>query len=52
MILVDSPIWINHLRRANAELVRLLSGDDVLCHPFLIGELACGPLRQRAAFLA
>ena len=52
MILVDSSIWIDHLRRADAELGRLLAGDEVLCHPFVIGEVACGHLRQRAAFLA
>ena len=52
MILVDSSIWVDHLRRADAELVRLLAGDEVLCHPFVIGELACGHLRQCAAFLA
>lgn len=52
MILVDSSIWIDHLRRGDAELERLLAIDEVLCHPFVIGELACGHLRQRAAFLA
>jgi predicted nucleic acid-binding protein len=52
VILVDSSVWIDHLRRADTELVRLLAGDEVLCHPFVIGELACGHLRQRAAFLA
>jgi predicted nucleic acid-binding protein len=52
VILVDSSIWIDHLRRADAELVRLLAADEVLCHPFVIGELACGHLRQRVAFLA
>lgn len=52
MILVDSSIWIDHLRRTDAELDRLLANDEVLCHPFVVGELACGHLRQRAAFLA
>jgi len=52
VILVDSSIWIDHLRRADAELVRLLAGGEVLCHPFVIGELTCGHLRQRAVFLA
>lgn len=52
MILVDSSIWIDHLRRADAELERLLASDQVLCHPFVLGELACGHLHQRAAFLA
>ena len=52
MILVDSSIWIDHLRRADAELGRLLAAGQVLCHPFVIGEIACGHLRQRMAFLA
>lgn len=51
MILVDSSIWIDHLRRSDPELERALASDEVLCHPFVIGELACGHLRQRAAFL-
>ncbi|HMO49225.1 MAG TPA: type II toxin-antitoxin system VapC family toxin [Rubrivivax sp.] len=52
MILVDSSIWIDHIRRADAELRRLLAADEVLSHPFVIGELACGHLRGRAAFLS
>ena len=51
MILVDSSIWIDHLRRADAELERLLALGLVLCHPFVVGELACGHLRQRTLFL-
>lgn len=51
MILVDSSIWIDHLRRADAELERLLALGLVLCHPFVVGELACGHLRQREHFL-
>lgn len=52
MILVDSSVWIDHLRRADAELRRLLALGQVLCHPFVIGEMACGHLRQRTAFVA
>ena len=52
MILVDSSIWIDHLRQADRELQRLLDLDEVLCHPFVVGELACGHLRGRAAFVA
>jgi predicted nucleic acid-binding protein len=51
VILVDSSIWIDHLRRPEAELERLLSDALVICHPFVIGELACGHLRSRGAFL-
>lgn len=47
MILPDASIWIDHLRCANPPLARLLEGGEVICHPFVIGELACGDLRQR-----
>ena len=48
MILVDTSIWIAHLRVANLQLVRLLDDVQVVSHPFVIGELACGWLRRRA----
>jgi predicted nucleic acid-binding protein len=51
VILIDSSIWIDHLRRSEPALERLLSDDLVICHPFVIGELACGHLRRRDAFL-
>jgi predicted nucleic acid-binding protein len=51
VILVDASVWIDHLRRAEPELVRLLEEGQVICHPFVIGELACGHLRRREAFL-
>ena len=47
MILVDTSVWIDHLRRGNERLKSLLHDDQVLCHPFVIGELACGNLRNR-----
>ena len=47
MILPDTSIWIDHLRRPNPVLISLLEGGDVLCHPFVIGELACGSLKNR-----
>lgn len=47
MILVDSSIWIDHFRLNDAELVRLIDNDDLLCHPAVIGELALGSLRNR-----
>ncbi len=52
MILVDSSIWIDHLRRGDPELSALLGARVVLCHPFVIGELACGQLPGRASLLA
>lgn len=51
MILVDSSVWIDHLRRGNPALQGALDSALVLCHPFVIGELACGSLRQRAKIL-
>ena len=47
MILVDSSVWIDHLRRLDAGLAALLAARVVLCHPFVIGELACGNLSKR-----
>ena len=47
MILVDTSVWIDHLRRGNERLRSLLQDDQVLCHPFVIGELACGNLHRR-----
>lgn len=52
MILVDSSVWIDHFRRANPTLAALLASRVVLCHPFVMGELALGPLSQRDAVLA
>lgn len=47
MILVDSSVWIDHLRRTNDRLVVLLEDVAVAIHPFVIGELALGSLRER-----
>jgi predicted nucleic acid-binding protein len=52
MILVDTSVWIEHLRAGQAELAALLNEGVVLTHPFVIGELACGSLRHRARILA
>ena len=51
MILADSSIWIDHLRSRDAVLSGLLEREEVLIHPFVIGEIALGSLRQRAAIL-
>lgn len=47
MILIDTSIWVDHLRTGNLTLVRLLETGEVLAHPFVIGELSLGDLRQR-----
>ncbi|WAK03049.1 type II toxin-antitoxin system VapC family toxin [Methylobacter sp. YRD-M1] len=51
MILVDTSVWIDHLRRKDAELAAMLSEGQVLVHPWIIGELACGNLQDRKLVL-
>jgi predicted nucleic acid-binding protein len=51
MILVDTSVWIEHLRAGNDRLRDLLFAEQVLCHPFIVGELACGTLRRRGEIL-
>lgn len=52
MILVDTSVWIDHLRVGDAKLAELLNGSQVLMHPFVVGELACGNLHNRTELLA
>ena len=52
MVLVDTSVWVSHLRDGNTELASLLNEGRVLCHPFIIGELACGNLKDRAMILS
>lgn len=47
MILVDSAIWVDHIRHKMPRLIRLLEDGQGLCHPFVIGEIALGSLRDR-----
>lgn len=47
MILVDTSVWIDHLRQGDVELTRLLNEGRVLTHRFVIGELALGNLQNR-----
>ena len=51
MILVDTSVWVDHLRVPDARLVELLHDGQALCHAFVVGELACGNLRRRAEIL-
>jgi len=51
MILVDTSIWVDHLRKGNDALSLLLEQDLVLTHPFIIGELACGSIVNRREIL-
>lgn len=52
MILVDTSIWVDHLRAGNRQLVALLEARQVLAHPFVTGEIALGRLRQRDLVLS
>jgi predicted nucleic acid-binding protein len=51
MILIDTSVWVDHLRNGNKKLIELLNDEQVACHPFIIGELACGNLKNRAEIL-
>lgn len=50
-MLVDTSVWVEHLRRGQPGLVSLLHREDVHCHPFIIGELACGSIIRRSEIL-
>ena len=52
MVLVDTSVWVSHLRDGNVELANLLNDGRVLCHPLIVGELACGNLKDRAVILS
>ncbi|HEX8947934.1 MAG TPA: PIN domain-containing protein [Dissulfurispiraceae bacterium] len=52
MVLVDTSVWVTHLREGDVSLEALLNEGQVVCHPFVIGELACGNLRNRSEILA
>lgn len=52
MVLVDTSVWVSHLRKGAPELEKLLNDENVVCHPFIVGELACGNLKNRAEILA
>jgi predicted nucleic acid-binding protein len=51
MILADTSIWINHLNKTNAVMSRLLRDNKIVLHPFVIGEIALGNLRNRQSIL-
>jgi hypothetical protein len=52
MVLVDTSVWIDHFRRENPELIKFLLNDQVVCHPFIVGELACGNFKNRSEILS
>ncbi len=52
MVIVDTSVWVSHLRQGNGRLEQLLIDGDVLCHPFIIVEIACGNLKNRKEILS
>lgn len=51
MILVDTSVWVDHLRRADSRLAQALEQGVVAMHPFVLGEIACGSLKDRETIL-
>ncbi len=51
MILVDTSVWIDHWKAADHRLSDLLFEEQVLSHPFVVGELACGKFKHRSEIL-
>jgi predicted nucleic acid-binding protein len=52
MVLVDTSVWVEHLRSGNVGLENLLNEGQVVCHLFIVGELACGNLLNRSEILS
>jgi len=52
LILVDTSVWIDHFRKRELALERLLEAGRVFIHPFIIGELACGNIKHRETILS
>jgi len=52
LILVDTSVWIDHFRQGSSALSEALEREEVMTHPFVIGELACGTLKNRREVLS
>jgi predicted nucleic acid-binding protein len=52
VVLVDTSVWVSHFRQTHDGLVELLMNGEVVCHPFIVGELACGNLRNRTSIIS
>jgi predicted nucleic acid-binding protein len=52
MVLVDTSVWVDHLRSGNIRLEKLLNDGHVICHLFIVGELACCNLSNRSEILS
>ena len=51
MILIDTSVWVDHLRKGDPQLADLLERGVVIMHPFVLGEIACGSLADRSSIL-
>ncbi len=52
MVLVDTSVWVRHLREGDSDLEHLLNNGEVMCHPYIVGELACGNMKNRREVLS
>lgn len=52
MVLVDTSVWVRHLREGDPHLGQLLNDGQVMCHPYVVGELACGNMKNRREILS
>ena len=52
MVIVDTSIWISHLRKGSSHLKLLLLDGEVASHPFIVGELACGNMKNQREILS
>jgi predicted nucleic acid-binding protein len=52
VVLVDTSVWVSHFRETHGGLVELLDDGEVVSHPFVIGELACGNLKNRTSVIS
>jgi predicted nucleic acid-binding protein len=51
-VLVDSSVWVVHFKQRNEHLVTLLEADSVVCHPYIVAEVACGTPPSRKAIIS
>jgi predicted nucleic acid-binding protein len=51
LILADTSVWVDHLKKGDAQLAELLERGGVVMHPFIVGEIACGSLANRSTVL-
>lgn len=52
MVLVDTSVWVEHFRSGTIGLASSLDDGQIVCHPFIVGELACGNLKNRSQILS